>query len=200
MLGVRRAPAPERRMKPWRYWWSRLRRKKSNARYSHLLRADMLEAVLASEREREYTMGMDIYKGDKMSQTDDDLKRKSPRPGWNGPDEGTVLELAGETPARGPASQRAVDELMTRAAIRTECKALCDMLLEKNEKYGNSALDPVRVFSAAGAEEQLLVRIDDKLSRLKRGRGPEDEDVVRDLAGYLVLLLCARRAKVSPVS
>lgn len=67
-----------------------------------------------------------------------------------------------------------------------------DMLLAKNAAYGNSALDPVRIFSRASPEEQILVRIDDKLSRLSRGK-PDNEDAVLDLLGYLVLLLVARK-------
>ena len=70
------------------------------------------------------------------------------------------------------------------------------LLLEKNEKYGNSALDPVRIFSTAGPEEGIKVRIDDKLSRLARcPEGLEDEDVLLDLVGYLVLLLAARSSE-----
>jgi ABC-type polysaccharide/polyol phosphate transport system ATPase subunit len=77
--------------------------------------------------------------------------------------------------------------------ITEECKALEEMLLEKNRRYGNSALDPVRIFSRADSVEQIKVRIDDKLSRLARGEGSEDEDVERDLLGYFVLLRVARR-------
>jgi hypothetical protein len=76
--------------------------------------------------------------------------------------------------------------------IRQECDALCELLLEKNRAYGNSALDPVRVFSRASMVEQLLVRIDDKLSRLSRGHAA-GEDVEQDLLGYLILLRVARR-------
>ena len=65
------------------------------------------------------------------------------------------------------------------------------MLIEKNAAYGNSALDPVRVFSRAPVVEQLLVRIDDKLSRLARGSAA-GEDVERDLLGYLLILRVAR--------
>lgn len=68
---------------------------------------------------------------------------------------------------------------------------VCNLLIDKNQKYGNSALDPMRVFSRASTVEQLKVRLDDKLSRLARGLG-EDEDVERDLMGYLVLLRVAR--------
>jgi hypothetical protein len=66
------------------------------------------------------------------------------------------------------------------------------MLLAKNEAYGNSALDPVRIFSSADTAEQIRVRIDDKLSRLKRG-SDAGEDVIADLLGYLVLLRIAMR-------
>ena len=46
--------------------------------------------------------------------------------------------------------------------ILDECLGIAEMLIEKNRAYGNSALQPVRVFSKASSEEQLLVRIDDK--------------------------------------
>jgi hypothetical protein len=67
------------------------------------------------------------------------------------------------------------------------------MLLAKNKAYGDSAINPLRVFSSADPAEQLRVRIDDKLSRLARGEQKEQvpEDTVRDLIGYLVLLLVA---------
>jgi len=67
-------------------------------------------------------------------------------------------------------------------------KNLERLLVEKNLKYGNSALEPIRIFSKASAEEQLLIRIDDKLSRLGTQHITEDEDVLDDLLGYLVLL------------
>lgn len=70
--------------------------------------------------------------------------------------------------------------------------AIAEMLVAKNEAYGNAALDPVRTFSKASAEEQLLVRIDDKLSRIQRGTDYADEDTVADLIGYLILLQIAR--------
>lgn len=75
----------------------------------------------------------------------------------------------------------------TQHLIAKECVDIARQLLEKNEAYGNSALEPVRVFSTASTREQLLVRIDDKLSRCVRGQAA-GEDVVFDLIGYLVLL------------
>lgn len=76
--------------------------------------------------------------------------------------------------------------------IAAECDALKAMLMEKNRAYGSSALDPVRIFSKAGPVEQILVRIDDKLSRLARGTAA-GEDVENDLCGYLILLRVARK-------
>lgn len=66
------------------------------------------------------------------------------------------------------------------------------MLIAKNKAYGDSALDPVRIFSKHDAIEQLYVRIDDKLSRVQRGHEYPGDDTILDLVGYLVLLLIAK--------
>jgi hypothetical protein len=81
-------------------------------------------------------------------------------------------------------------------------QSIKELLLEKNEKYGNSALEPLGVFSQLSAKEGLLVRIDDKLKRIKNGSlEKDDEDVINDLIGYLVLLKIhtnAEKAKETP--
>jgi hypothetical protein len=80
--------------------------------------------------------------------------------------------------------------------IALVCDEIKHLLLEKNRAYGSSAFAPARVFSKASSEEQILVRIDDKLSRIARGSALTDEsmeDTTRDLIGYLVLLIIARR-------
>jgi hypothetical protein len=70
------------------------------------------------------------------------------------------------------------------------------MLIDKNRKYGNSALEPIGVFSQLSAKEGLLIRIDDKLKRIKNGSlRKDDEDVVNDLIGYLVLLKISDNVK-----
>lgn len=81
----------------------------------------------------------------------------------------------------------------TQAQIALVCDDIKELLLEKNRKYGDSALNPNRIFSKADAVEQILVRIDDKLNRIQKGAGllANDEDVVNDLIGYLVLLKIA---------
>ena len=76
-----------------------------------------------------------------------------------------------------------------------------DLLIEKNKKYGNSALEPLGVFSQLSAKEGLLVRIDDKLKRIKNGRlDRDDEDVINDLIGYLVLLKIETNSNPKPTS
>lgn len=67
---------------------------------------------------------------------------------------------------------------------------LKQVLISKNKKYGNSALEPKRIFSKADPVEQIKVRIDDKLSRMITGTN-DNEDTVLDLMGYLVLLKIA---------
>ena len=90
--------------------------------------------------------------------------------------------------------------MKTKQAIEQVCDDIKALLLEKNAKYGDSALSPKRIFSSSGSTEQILVRIDDKLSRIAtRGfRGEQDEDTLSDLIGYLVLLKVAARAEVEP--
>jgi len=73
--------------------------------------------------------------------------------------------------------------------VSTYLLEIRELLISKNLKYGNSALEPLGVFSQLSAKEGLLIRIDDKLKRIKNGSlEKDDEDVINDLIGYLVLL------------
>ena len=81
----------------------------------------------------------------------------------------------------------------TRNSIKKKCKDLEELLLHKNEKYGNSALEPLKVFSEASAVAGIKMRIDDKLKRIKNaGLVDATEDTLQDLAGYLILLMIAK--------
>jgi len=80
----------------------------------------------------------------------------------------------------------------TQIDICIVCDEIKELLLEKNRKYGDSALNPVRIFSKSDPLEQIRVRLDDKLSRLRNQQDDEDEDVIADLIGYLVLYQVAR--------
>lgn len=81
------------------------------------------------------------------------------------------------------------------AELHQQMQEILDLLIEKNAKYGNSAIEPVNIFSKGCSPlEQIYVQIDHKLARIARGNARlEDEDVLLDLVGYLVLALIARR-------
>ena len=76
----------------------------------------------------------------------------------------------------------------TQYTIANICDNIKSMLIEKNKSYGDSALDPVRVFSKANSDEQIKIRIDDKLSRISRGLEYYGDNDIDDLIGYLILL------------
>jgi hypothetical protein len=88
-----------------------------------------------------------------------------------------------------------VDLVDAPAAIAAECDAIKSLLIAKNEAYGNSALAPIGIFSGGSSIEQIKVRIDDKLSRLKRGKNTDKvpEDTLGDLIGYLIMLRIAQK-------
>ena len=81
--------------------------------------------------------------------------------------------------------------MTTENLIREVCNEILELLIDKNRKYGDSALKPVRIFSSSDAKEQIRVRIDDKLSRIVSKQLDDDEDVINDLIGYLILLKVA---------
>jgi hypothetical protein len=70
--------------------------------------------------------------------------------------------------------------------IRT-CEALKRFLLEKNKRYGNSALEPINIFSKLPAEEGMKLRMDDKIKRIKNSSELRKNDII-DLSGYIILI------------
>tara|TARA_Y100000296_G_scaffold60002_1_gene69428 strand:+ start:117 stop:443 length:327 start_codon:yes stop_codon:yes gene_type:complete len=82
--------------------------------------------------------------------------------------------------------------MTTKSQIEKTCDEIKALLLSKNEKYGDSALNPVGVFSKLNSAEAIKARIDDKLSRIANvGLDDTTEDTLSDLIGYLVLLKIA---------
>jgi hypothetical protein len=81
----------------------------------------------------------------------------------------------------------------TEKAILDECNRIANLLIEKNRAYGNSALEPARIFSSSNNVEQLNVRIDDKLSRRMLGGEYKGDNDLDDLIGYLLLLSIAKK-------
>ena len=83
--------------------------------------------------------------------------------------------------------------MSTKAKIKSKCKKLQDLLLEKNDKYGDASLKPINIFSKVNAVTSIKARIDDKLKRISNAGILDDtEDTLQDLAGYLILLMIAK--------
>lgn len=80
----------------------------------------------------------------------------------------------------------------TQFTIGQVCDEIKEMLIAKNKSYGDSAIDPIRIFSKADNTEQIKIRIDDKLSRISRGTEFYGDNDIDDLIGYLILLKIAR--------
>jgi hypothetical protein len=80
----------------------------------------------------------------------------------------------------------------TQFTIGQVCDEIKEMLIAKNKSYGDSAIDPIRIFSKADNTEQIKIRIDDKLSRISRGTEFYGDNDIDDLVGYLILLKIAR--------
>jgi hypothetical protein len=83
--------------------------------------------------------------------------------------------------------------MTSQELIAAEYDRLKDMSLEKNRAYGDTALNPIGIFSTLSGSEAIRARLDDKLSRHKHAAGAFGESEVDDLIGYLVLLNIAER-------
>lgn len=73
-----------------------------------------------------------------------------------------------------------------------------DLLLYKNKMYGDSALNPIGIFTAhlksvPANTASILVRLDDKLGRVKNAPALRINDV-SDIIGYCTLLLVSMGA------
>lgn len=87
--------------------------------------------------------------------------------------------------------QDGCNDMKTKDKIKKTMNEIRDFLVEKNEQYGDSVMNPISIFSKADIDAGLRIRIDDKLNRIMQGNDSmeSDEDVVKDLIGYLTLLL-----------
>jgi hypothetical protein len=78
--------------------------------------------------------------------------------------------------------------------ILRQCLEVAEMLIKKNISYGDSALNPMRLFAKSDSVEQLKVRIDDKLNRISNAQGFAGDNDIDDLIGYLILLKIANKS------
>ena len=75
----------------------------------------------------------------------------------------------------------------TSDKIQETLLSLNTLLQEKNKRYGNAALNPLGIFNKNSATEGILIRLDDKLQRVKNSDILRKNDIA-DLMGYLTLL------------
>lgn len=80
-----------------------------------------------------------------------------------------------------PPTQQKIHEIMG---------AMTDLLLYKNQKYGDSAINPKKIFYKGDSTNSILIRLDDKIGRVMSNteEKPRVNDVC-DIIGYCTLLL-----------
>jgi hypothetical protein len=65
--------------------------------------------------------------------------------------------------------------------------SVSEVLIEKNRKYGNAALEPIGLFYKGDSTTSITIRIDDKISRVRNAEELRKNDMF-DLLGYSILL------------
>jgi len=95
-----------------------------------------------------------------------------------------LVELQTATPLDSAVVKRAIDDV---------CADMAMFLKAKNDAYGNSALEPINVFYKGSPQDGICIRIDDKLKRLRNGYGYHGDNDLKDLTGYLLLLMVSKK-------
>ena len=92
------------------------------------------------------------------------------------------------------------DTSSTQQKIGEITNAMRELLLYKNQKYGDSALNPKQIFYKGNATSSILIRIDDKLGRIMANADetPRINDVA-DIIGYCTLLLIGMGATADDI-
>jgi hypothetical protein len=91
-------------------------------------------------------------------------------------------------PGKGTAAAGGIPELSAvQQKIQQAAESMCRLLIEKNRRYGNAALNPKNVFSRLPAGEAIKIRLDDKLARIMANPGEPRKNDFSDLIGYLLL-------------
>ena len=88
----------------------------------------------------------------------------------------------------------------TQQKITEITDAMRELLLYKNQKYGDSALQPKQIFYKGDATNSILIRLDDKLGRIMANADetPRINDVA-DIIGYCTLLLIGMGATADDI-
>lgn len=101
-----------------------------------------------------------------------------------------IDEIQGDIMAHLLSDKDPWGETPTQQKIRNIMDAMKDLLLYKNQKYGDSAINPKKIFYKGDSTNSILIRLDDKLCRIMSNteNKPRVNDVA-DLIGYCTLLL-----------
>lgn len=75
----------------------------------------------------------------------------------------------------------------TQEKIDLLFKNFGEFLKEKNKRYGDSAINPLNIFSKEGTSNQICNRLDDKIGRIKNSKELRKNDIA-DVLGYISLL------------
>ena len=83
-----------------------------------------------------------------------------------------------------------VEDTPTQQKIKDILSGMTDLLLYKNRKYGDSAVNPKKIFYKGDSTNSILIRLDDKIGRVMSNveEKPRVNDVA-DIIGYCTLLL-----------
>ena len=87
----------------------------------------------------------------------------------------------------------------TQKKIKEICDEIAKLLIDKNKKYGNSALEPKNIFYKGNAENSILIRLDDKIGRITNNNGEIRTNDIVDIIGYLVLLLISKNINLEEI-
>lgn len=87
----------------------------------------------------------------------------------------------------------------TQKKIKEICDEIAKLLIDKNKKYGNSALEPKNIFYKGNAENSILIRLDDKIGRIINNNGEIRTNDIVDIIGYLVLLLIFKNTNLEEI-
>lgn len=89
-----------------------------------------------------------------------------------------------------PSSLSPWSETPTQQKIKDILSGMTDLLLYKNKKYGDSAINPKKIFYKGDSTNSILIRLDDKIGRVMSNteEKPRVNDVA-DIIGYCTLLL-----------
>lgn len=101
-----------------------------------------------------------------------------------------IDEIQGDIMAHLLSDKDPWGETPTQQKIRNIMDAMKDLLLYKNQKYGDSAINPKKIFYKGDSTNSILIRLDDKLGRVMSNteEKPRVNDVA-DIIGYCTLLL-----------